>query len=267
MPEVPLDFPRAWVEFPDPSNAAQVFRCDLTWLTSRWTCIYGRGCQGITADQPDDGCCTHGAHFADKDDEKRTRAWASRLPDDVWQHSRTGRKKGVVEKDEEGGRKTRVVDGACIFLNRKGFAGGEGCALHLQAEREGVDYVTAKPEVCWQLPVRRSYDWHTLPDGEKRLVVSIGEYDRRGWGAGGHDLHWYCSGNTEAHVAADPVYVTERSTLIELMGPDAYDVLVSHAEAHCSALAAARLVAARTRGRKARRAAVAGFAPHPADPE
>ena len=31
-------------------------------------------------------------------------------------------------------------------------------------------------------------------------MVSIGEYDRRGWGPGGHDLDWYCSGNTEAHV-------------------------------------------------------------------
>ena len=28
---------------------------------------------------------------------------------------------------------TRVVDGACIFLNRPGFAGGAGCALHLAA--------------------------------------------------------------------------------------------------------------------------------------
>ena len=49
--EVPLDFPRAWVEFPDPADAEQVFRCDLTWLTSRWTCIFGRGCQGIEADR------------------------------------------------------------------------------------------------------------------------------------------------------------------------------------------------------------------------
>ncbi len=51
MPEVDLDFPRAWVEFADPEDADQVFRCDLTWLTSRWTCIFGRGCQGIYADR------------------------------------------------------------------------------------------------------------------------------------------------------------------------------------------------------------------------
>ena len=71
VPEVRLPFPRAFVEFVDPADADQVFRCDLTWLTSRWTCIFGRGCAGIYADRPNDGCCTLGAHFADSDDEKR----------------------------------------------------------------------------------------------------------------------------------------------------------------------------------------------------
>jgi len=35
VPEVPLDFPRAWVEFVDPADPEQVIRADLTWLTSR----------------------------------------------------------------------------------------------------------------------------------------------------------------------------------------------------------------------------------------
>jgi len=73
VPEVDLVFPRAWVEFADPGDAGQVFRCDLTWLTSRWTCIFGSGCRGIYAGRPDDGCCTLGAHFSDKADEKRVR--------------------------------------------------------------------------------------------------------------------------------------------------------------------------------------------------
>lgn len=47
--ETGLDFARAWVEFVDPSDEEQVFRCDLTWLTSRWTCVFGSGCQGIVA--------------------------------------------------------------------------------------------------------------------------------------------------------------------------------------------------------------------------
>ncbi len=268
MPEVPLDFPRAWVEFLDPADAGQLYRCDLTWLTSRWTCVYGNGCRGIDATHPDDGCCVLGAHFSDKADEKRTKKWAEQLDDEHWQHAKTGRKKGVVEKDEDGGRKTRVVDGACIFLNRKGFAGGEGCALHALALRTGREITETKPEVCWQLPIRRTFEHVTRPDDTQLLVVSIGEYDRRGWGPGGHDLDWYCSGDPIAHVASEPVYVTERATLVALMGQPAYDELVTHCQARVAAVETNRAALAAARGR--RRAQVQqqadGLAPHPADP-
>ena len=71
MPEVSIGFPRAFAEFVDPADPDQVFRCDLTWLTSRWSCIFGQGCPGIYANRPNDGCCTLGAHFADRDDERR----------------------------------------------------------------------------------------------------------------------------------------------------------------------------------------------------
>jgi hypothetical protein len=71
-----------------------------------------------------------------------------------------------------------------------------------------------------------------LADGSTYTEVSIGEYDRRGWGPGGHDLDWYCSGNTEAHVGRDPVYVSNAPELVEMMGQAAYDELVVHCEAH-----------------------------------
>ena len=45
--EVKNDFAREWVEFPDPADAEHIVRADLTWLLSSWTCIYGRGCQGV----------------------------------------------------------------------------------------------------------------------------------------------------------------------------------------------------------------------------
>jgi hypothetical protein len=266
--EVPLDFPRAYVEFADPADASgdTVYRCDLTWLTSRWTCIYGSGCHGIDATKPDDGCCVLGAHFSDKDDEKKTKKYAAMLGPDTWQFHKQGTKKGVVEKDEDGQRKTRVVDGACIFLNRQGFEGGAGCALHQLAYRIGEPITATKPDVCWQLPVRRTFQHVDRPDGTTILLVTIGEYDRRGWGEGGHDLDWYCSGSTEAHVAVEPVFVTERGTLIELMGEAAYTVLAAHCEARVAALTAARSVAAKQRTALQREAALLPFAPHPADP-
>ena len=51
-----LDFAREWVEFTDPADPEHMVRADLTWLCSRWTCIFARGCRGILEDRPDDGC-------------------------------------------------------------------------------------------------------------------------------------------------------------------------------------------------------------------
>jgi hypothetical protein len=248
VPEVDLDFPRAWVEFVDPADDGQLFRCDLTWLTSSWTCIYGSGCAGVLEGRPDDGCCTLGAHFSEKKDEKRTLAYAKELTPQTWQYHGT---KKLVETDEEGARKTRVVDGACVFLNRPGFEGGAGCALHGLALRQGVHPLETKPDVCWQLPIRRTFDRVTRTDGSEVLVIVIGEYDRRGWGPGGHDLTWYCSGNTEAHVGREPVFRSNAPELTALLGAAGY--------AELARLCDQRLASGGRRGRGL-------LAPHPADP-
>ena len=232
VPEVDLVFPRAWVEFADPADDSQVFRCDLTFLTSNWMCIFGQGCQGIYADRPDDGCCTLGAHFSDEDDEKRVRKFVRKLDRKSWQFYDEGRDKNWVEVDDDGERKTAVHEGACIFLNRPGFPAGAGCALHALALRQGLHPLETKPDVCWQLPIRRTFRDVELPDGTSYTEVSIAEYDRRGWGPGGHDLDWYCSGNTEAHVGAQPVYVSNEAELVELMGQQGYDELAKHCETH-----------------------------------
>ncbi len=234
MPETDLVIPRAFVEFADPDDESQVFKCDLTWLTSRWMCIFGQGCQGIYADRPEDGCCTLGAHFSDKSDEKRVRGFVKLLDREHWQFHDVGTasKKAWIETDDDGDRKTAVHEGACIFLNRRGFAGGEGCALHGLALRIGKHPLETKPDVCWQLPIRRTFRDVELPDGTEYTEVTIGEYDRRGWGPGGHDLDWYCSGNTEAHVGQEPVYVSNGPELVAMMGQAAYDELVDHCEAH-----------------------------------
>jgi hypothetical protein len=230
VPEVLLGFPRAFVEFVDPDDASQVYRCDLTWLTSRWACIFGVGCRGIYADRPDDGCCTLGAHFADAEDERRVSRAARRLTGRLWQHRGDAARGGWAELEEvdqladgaEPGRKTRVVDGACIFLNRPGFPGGAGCALHLLALEQGRSPVEAKPDVCWQLPLRRQFRTVTRSDDTTYTEVTIGEYGRDGWGPGGHQLDWYCTSNTEAHHAAQPVYLGSREELVALMGKAAY---------------------------------------------
>jgi hypothetical protein len=159
----------------------------------------------------------------------------------VWQLHPGGRvrKSDWIETDDEGERKTRVVEydgqSACVFHNRKDFATGAGCALHSLALQQGRNPLETKPDVCWQLPIRRTFRTVERQDDTTYTEVSIGEYDRRGWGPGGHDLDWYCSGNTEAHVGRDALYVTNEPELVELMGRPAYDELVLHCERHLAA--------------------------------
>ena len=86
--------------------------------------------------------------------------------------------------------------------------------------------------MCWQLPIRRTFRNVERQDDTEYTEVTISEYDRRGWGPGGHDLDWYCSGNTEAHVASSRSTSPTRAELTELMGNRAYDELVRHCEAH-----------------------------------
>jgi hypothetical protein len=231
--EVEPDFAREWFEFADPADAEHWIRADATWLCSRWTCIFGRGCHGVIEGRADDGCCSHGAFFSDKADEKRTRKFAAELTPEYWQYAAlaTGKhgRLTITEKDsvgdEENRTRTRTVDGACIFLNRPGFAGGEGCSLHALALRTGRHPLETKPEVCWQLPVRRSQDWVERADGTKVLVSTVTEFDRRGWGEGGADLHWWCTTSPEAHVGTEAMYLSYGPELTELIGKAAYDEL------------------------------------------
>ncbi|MCW2709442.1 MAG: hypothetical protein JWM22_3284, partial [Frankiales bacterium] len=57
-------------------------------------------------------------------------------------------------------------------------------------------------------------------------LTTIGEFDRRGWGPGGEDLHWWCTSSPEAHVGADPVVVSYGPELVALIGQPAYDELL-----------------------------------------
>jgi hypothetical protein len=251
MPEVPLGFPRQWVEFVDPANSGHLIKADLTWLTSRWSCIFGRGCQGIDATRPDAGCCVHGAHFADKKDRKRVASWVERLTPEQWQHRSVGRKKGWTVK-EDGEDKTRVHKGACIFHNDADFAGGYGCALHHLAQAEGVSFIETKPDVCWQLPLRRSYENRTIEDGTEYLVLVLGEYQRGDWGPGGHDFQWYCTANTDAHLGSEAVFESSAAEIVALIGQPAYDELARLCRARLLLLQNGRFDL--------------GLSPHPADP-
>ena len=226
--EVPLDMPRIWVEFTDPEDADQRFRCDLTWLTSNWMCIYGNGCQGIYADRPDDGCCTLGAHFTEDDDYEAGLASPSRnSPGRTSGSTATSpTEEGVLRKDswtepEDGATKDQGRRRCLHFLNRAGLPQRDG--LRAAPARASCPGSTADvaPQARGLLAAADPARYRTVELARQQtsyLEVTITEYDRRGWGPGGHDLDWYCSGNPEAHVGREPVYRSNQVELVELMG-------------------------------------------------
>ena len=189
-------------------------------------CIYGNGCQGVlTGPAPElaQGCCSYGAHFTGQEDADRVEAVARTLGPEVWQFHAKGRK-GVVKKLADGDLGTRLVDDACIFLNRPGFATGPGCALHVEAARRGVSHVELKPEVCWQLPLRREDE--TSPDGQRDLGGAAVGPSPLGRGRRGVPL--VVHGGPGGLRRAEPVYRTMRTELETMAGKKVYKRLAAY---------------------------------------
>ena len=194
---------------------ATVWRFDREFLLSSWTCIWGRGCLGILdepAEQLGQGCCSVGAELGDQDEARLLSALAACLEPDRFEHHAEAAAAGIfrdVERDA-----TRVVDGACIFLNRPGFVGGAGCALHLAAVDAGESPREWKPGVCWQLPLR--VDWEERPDGVE--VATVRRWSRADWGDEGETMTWCCTEGDRAYVGEHPVVESLAEELEALVG-------------------------------------------------
>jgi hypothetical protein len=215
---IPDDDLHEWISF---DLDGETYTFDVTWLTSSWECIYGRGCLGIEEEpsvNSEVGCCVHGAHFSDKADRKRVAKQAAKLGADEWQYRKKAQKLGgaIIKVGDDW--VTRRVDGACIFLNRTDFPGGPGCAFHTAALKRGENFIDWKPEVCWQVPLR--LDYHT--DDNDHVTNILREWKRRDWGEGGEDFHWWCTEDPRAFVGSRMVYVSSRDEIIALVGQKPY---------------------------------------------
>ena len=196
-----------------------VWRFDAEFLASNWTCIWGRGCQGIlpeAAEHLGQGCCSMGADLDGEDEARNLSALAATLDPAGFEHHADARAGGIFADDTRGS--TRVVDGACIFLNRPGFAGGTGCALHLEALRSGESPLVWKPSVCWQLPVK--VDWEP-GDGDTE-VATVRRWARRDWGADGETMAWCCTEGDRAYVGDRRVIDSMAEEIEAVVGPTVY---------------------------------------------
>ena len=96
--------------------------------------------------------------------------------------------------------------------------GGAGCALHRAALARGQAPLELKPDVCWQLPLRRE----DTTDDAGRVTSTITQWDRRHWGDGGAEFHWWCTEAPEAFTGAEPVYESLAAELVAMVGRTTY---------------------------------------------
>ncbi|MEA2825582.1 MAG: hypothetical protein QOG43_21 [Actinomycetota bacterium] len=195
------------------------WRFDTDFLRSNWTCIWGRGCVGIgpePAEHLGQGCCSLGADLDGEDESRTISALAATLDPSRFEHHADAEEGGVF--GDEARTTTRVVDGACIFLNRPGFPGGAGCALHLEAERCGESPLVWKPSVCWQLPIK--VDWEPGEGGTE--VATVRRWERRDWGRDGETMAWCCTEGERAYVGDRPVIDSLGEELADIVGETVY---------------------------------------------
>jgi hypothetical protein len=223
------DDAREWISFED-GDEHRTWLFDATFLRSNHRCIYGEGCQGVLdapAPELEQGCCSYGAHFVDDDDVATVARALVRLSPDHMQFHREALDEGflVPADDGDGGSHvstSRLVEDACIFLNRPGFPGGVGCALHIGAVANGERPLDWKPNVCWQLPLRLEHS----TDDNGHVTSRLREWKRRDWGEGGSEFAWWCTEEPDAFIDDQPVYVNSRDEIVELVGEQVYRRMV-----------------------------------------
>jgi hypothetical protein len=192
------------------------WKIDVGFTDSNWSCIWGQGCEGILdhcAAELNQGCCSVGAHLIDDEEAMLIAALGMSLDPQGFQNHDSAAELGVLAGGEQ--HATRVVNNACIFHNEPGFAGGEGCALHIGAVAAGESPIDWKPSICWQAPLK--VDVHA--DGSKTLRP----WTKADWGPE-EEIAWCCSERNEhgatAYVGDTSVAASLHAELTGLVGPE-----------------------------------------------
>ena len=187
-----------WVSFDDPDEE-RTWLFDVTFLASSWTCIFGQGCQGVlTGPAPElvQGCCSYGAHFTGKKD------------------ARTGRAGGSgTSRLRSGSSTSRAARGWSRSCPTATWAPGWSTAPASSSIGPGSPPVPVAPCTRRRRPrgaamsssnprsagsFRSAARTRPSPDG--RVTSVVRQWDRRHWGEGGEDFHWWCTEDPAAFV-------------------------------------------------------------------
>jgi hypothetical protein len=198
-------------------ESGTTWRFDRRFLESNWTCIWGAGCQGILAAPAEalqQGCCSLGAEL-DLAEAQQLSALTPMIDPDRFQfHGDAASGIFAPGSGDQLGWHTRIVDDACIFLNRPGFPGGAGCALHLEAIAQDESPIDWKPGVCWQLPIQ--VEWERT--GEDTETATVRAWTRADWGEHGTTMAWCCTEEPATDVGTRRVVDSLADELDALVG-------------------------------------------------
>src|SRR6476646_7782054 len=95
----------------------------------------------------------------------------------------------------------------------------------------GTHHSELKPEVCWQLPLRRLDE--VQADGS--VISVLTEFGREGWGEGGEEFAWWCTEPPEAFTPHEPVHRSMATELRLMLGDDVYDEIVKYCDSRSEA--------------------------------
>ena len=205
----------------------QQWQIDVTFLASHYRCIFGQGCQGVLTEPAPElvhGCCSYGAHASDKKDRLKIERLAKKLGDDEWQFKKRGMQRGVWKSVGKDDYRTRLVDGACIFLNRPGFRPAR--AARCTSTPTAPASTSARPSrrsagSCRCRAVNRDEE-------DESITTILTEFGRDGWGEGGEEFCWWCTEAKEAYSAPIPVYKTMEPELRHMLGDDVYEQVAKY---------------------------------------
>lgn len=225
---------REFVRFTDPKSGLE-WSVDISFLSSRWGCIFGLGCPGVYPAgsgkrSADGGCCTLGVYLEDEKEVARIERLAKRLTPQDWQLRDLGMEHGFLVRGakDHGPKKTRVHHGVCIFANREGFEGGTGCAFHHYALRTGAHPADVKPHACWMLPLRdEEVAWDDKGRPTRKILT---DYRTKDWGED-VSFTWYCIERPEAFGnPAGMVYRTQEYEIRKIVGDEVFEQIASEIE-------------------------------------
>ena len=124
---------------------------------------------------------------------------------------------------------------------------------------KGLHHSDLKPEVCWQLPLRRIDD--EQDDGS--VVSRLTEFGREGWGEGGEDFGWWCTEAPAAFSGTEPVYRSMAVELRKMLGKRLYQQVVATSTAAARAVVPAGAPPGRGTGQHRPQARLTGPIPSP----